>query len=265
VARFSVSDLAPAQPYWINYTGADSLHSVIDTGGAVYVQGHSRWLDNPYGGDSPASGEHVAPGGGAVDPATGKAMFWPVDMSAKMGGYQMFSNDQGVWFATDSKLWSGKYRMGIRLAPVVDPNEVTPPSKTNYALGRPATQSSQYQFARADLATDGFTFGNLNSGSTSHTWNDAQPWWQTDLGSMKKIGIIKVFNRTDCCADRLHDWTVSVLDDNNNVVWSSYQANAPSPVVSINTGGVTGRYVKVQLNHSDYLQLAEVQVFGKNF
>ena len=35
-------------------------------------------------------------------------------------------------------------------------------------------------------------------------------------------------------------------------------------MTSINTGGVNGRYVKVQLNHSDYLQLAEVQVFGKN-
>jgi hypothetical protein len=263
-ARFSVSDLSPSQPVWINYTGADSLHSVIDTGGAIYVQGHSRWLSNPYGGDSPADGEHVAPGGGAMNPATGDALFWPVDMSAKTGGYQMFSNDQGVWFATDSKLWNGKYHMGIRLAPVVPAGQTTTPAKTNYALGKSATQSSQYEFARADLAVDGFTMGNLHLGSVSHTWNDPQPWWQVDLGATTRIGVIKVFNRTDCCADRLHDWTVSVLDANNQVVWSSTQASQAANVTSINTGGVNGRYVKVQLNHSDFLQLAEVQVFGKN-
>ena len=130
-ARFSVSDLSPSQPVWINYTGADSLHSVIDTGGAIYVQGHSRWLSNPYGGDSPAEGEHVAPGGGAVDAATGEALLWPVNMSAMTGGYQMFSTSQGVWFATDGTMWNGKYHAGIRLAPVVPAGQTTPPAKTN--------------------------------------------------------------------------------------------------------------------------------------
>jgi hypothetical protein len=263
IARFSVSDLSPSKPYWINYTGADSLHSVIDTGGAVYVQGHSRWLSNPFGGDAPAEGEHVAPGGGAVDAATGEALLWPVNMSAQTGGYQMFSNSQGVWFATDGIMWNGKYHYGIRLAPVVPAGQTTPPAKTNLALGKTATQSSQYQFARADLAVDGFTMGNLHLGSVSHTLNDPMPWWQVDLGSTQKIGLIKVYNRDDCCAERLRDWTVSVLDANNQVVWSSTQADQPDPLTVLDTGGVNGRFVKVQLNHSDYLQLAEVQVMGK--
>jgi len=117
-ARFSVSDMSPTVPYWINYTGGDTLHSVIDTGAAVYVQGHSRWLDNPYGRDNAGPGAVVRTGGGAIDPVTGKALAWAPKMPQAQGGYQMYANDQGVWFATDGQRFGGKYRRGIRLAPV---------------------------------------------------------------------------------------------------------------------------------------------------
>ena len=127
-----------------------------------------------------------------------------------------------------------------------------------------AAQSSQYQYARADLAVDGFTMGNLNLGSVATALPDPQPWWQVDLGATTRIGVIKVFNRTDCCADRLHDWTVWVLERTTRWCGRRRRLTRPRMVTSINAGGVNGRYVKVQLNHSDYLQLAEVQVFGKN-
>jgi hypothetical protein len=117
-ARFSVSNLSPTVPYWINYTGGDTLHSVIDTGAAVYVQGHSRWLDNPYGADYAGPGAVERPGGGAIDPVTGKALSWSPEMPQQKGGYQIFANSQGVWFATDGLRFGGKYKRGLRLAPV---------------------------------------------------------------------------------------------------------------------------------------------------
>ena len=117
-ARFSVSNLSPTVPYWINYTGGDTLHSVIDTGAAVYVQGHSRWLDNPYGADYAGPGAVDRLGGGAIDPVTGKALPWDPAMPQTKGGYQMFANEQGVWFATDGLRFGGKYKRGLRLAPV---------------------------------------------------------------------------------------------------------------------------------------------------
>ncbi len=49
VSRFETNNLDPTAPTWINYSGGDSLKSVAVTGAAVYVQGHSRWLNNPYG------------------------------------------------------------------------------------------------------------------------------------------------------------------------------------------------------------------------
>ena len=44
-------------------------------------------------------------------------------------------------------------------------------------------------------------------------------------------------------------------------VWSSHQTSAPGPSSAISVGAA-GQYVRVQLADADYLQLAEVQVFG---
>lgn len=68
VARFETDTLNPTQPTWINYTGGDSLKSVAVTDAAIYVQGHSRWLDSPYGKDFKDEFGVDRLGGGAVSP-----------------------------------------------------------------------------------------------------------------------------------------------------------------------------------------------------
>jgi len=81
-----------------------------------------------------------------------------------------------------------------------------------------------------------------------------------DLDSSFAINNIEIHNRIDCCMDRLGDYTVSILDNNRNAVWSSHQTTYPNPVTTINAAGKTGRYVKVQLTGVNYLNLAEVKV-----
>ena len=61
-ARFETSIPNPTRPTWINYTGGDTLHSVAVTGAAVYVGGHQRWLDNPFGRDSAGTRRGLAAG-----------------------------------------------------------------------------------------------------------------------------------------------------------------------------------------------------------
>ena len=59
-ARFETANVsATAAPTWINWTGGDSLYSVAATGAAVYVGGHQRWLDNPFGQNSAGPGRRV--------------------------------------------------------------------------------------------------------------------------------------------------------------------------------------------------------------
>lgn len=118
VSRFETGNLNPVGPTWINYTGGDSLKSVAVTGSAVYVQGHSRWLDNPYGQDSKGSGAVDRLGGGAVDPVSGHALPWNPVMPQQSGGYQITPTARGVWFATDGTRFGGSYHRGIRFAPL---------------------------------------------------------------------------------------------------------------------------------------------------
>jgi hypothetical protein len=117
-ARFETNVLSPSAPTWINYTGGDSLHSVQATGAAVYVQGHSRWLDNPLGRDFAGPGAVDRKGGGAINSTTGMALPWNPVMPQVKGGYQILAVDDGVWFVTDGIRFKQRHRYGIRFVPL---------------------------------------------------------------------------------------------------------------------------------------------------
>lgn len=133
----------------------------------------------------------------------------------------------------------------------------------NLALNGTATQSSDAYDRTADLAIDGDTDGDYsNSFTGTHTQAEYYAWWQVDLGGEKQIQTISVYNRTDCCTSRLSDFTVYVLDDDGETVYSQDYDTTPSPSVTMTTGGVEGRVVRIELNEYNYLSLAEVEVFG---
>jgi hypothetical protein len=129
----------------------------------------------------------------------------------------------------------------------------------NLAFGKPATQSSTGFGAPASRAVDGNTNGSFGLGSVSHTAVDGpDQWWQVDLESVQNVGQVILFNRTDCCAQKLHDFTVSVSNDGVNWDGHSFVGVAGAYVlVPINRDA---RYVRVD-NGDGYLHLAEVQVF----
>jgi hypothetical protein len=144
---------------------------------------------------------------------------------------------------------------------------------SNMAQGKPATQSSTYPgYASAAAAVDGNTSGSFFGGSVTATNLDLYAWWQVDLGTSAAIGSIVIWNRTDCCGPRLNDYWVFVSDipfgandtpftlQNRAGTWSSHQATAPNPSTAI-AAGTQGRYVRVQLTGTNYLSLAEVQLF----
>ena len=87
-------------------------------------------------------------------------------------------------------------------------------------------QSSTYAEADSKRAHDGNVDQDYNKGSVSHTGEEKDPWWLLDLGGVKDIAKIKVFNRGDCCGDRLKDATIDVIDASLQVVWSAKIAEA---------------------------------------
>jgi hypothetical protein len=55
--------------------------------------------------------------------------------------------------------------------------------------------------------------------STTHTNDEQGAWWQVDLGSRKKISKIIIYNRTDCCVDRLSNYQVTISNKAADAVW----------------------------------------------
>jgi hypothetical protein len=117
-ARFEFGIKKPTVPTWINYTGGDTLHSVDVTPAAVYVQGHNRWLDNPYGVDSPGPGSVQRRGIGAIDSVTGKALSWNPDKPAQQGGRAFLWSGTGLWVGSDSVTVGGEYHRGLAFFPL---------------------------------------------------------------------------------------------------------------------------------------------------
>ncbi|MCW3839565.1 alpha-L-fucosidase [Micromonospora yasonensis] len=146
----------------------------------------------------------------------------------------------------------------------------------NVALGKPATQQSLAWGGVPSRAVDGNTDGAYGAGSVTHTAEPSnQAWWQVDLEASYAIDQIAVWNRTDCCANRLSNYWVLVSE--SPITADSLEAARTAPGVTalhqpgqagrptrIDLAGLRGRYVRIQLESaSNPLSLAEVQVRAK--
>jgi Domain of unknown function (DUF5122) beta-propeller len=116
-ARFETGVASPTRPTWINYTGGDTLHSVAVTDVATYVQGHQRWLDNPYGADTAGPGAVSRPGIGAIDPTSGLALSWNPTKDRGVGGKDLYVTSQGLWVGSDTTHIGHEYHARIALMP----------------------------------------------------------------------------------------------------------------------------------------------------
>ncbi|MFG3581090.1 hypothetical protein [Micromonospora chersina] len=112
------AEAAGKQPTWVNYTGGDTLLSVAITGAAVYVGGHQRWLDNPYGRNSAGAGAVSRPGIGAIHPTTGKALAWNPTKDRGVGTAELYATDRGLWVGSDTVTVAGEYHARVAFLPL---------------------------------------------------------------------------------------------------------------------------------------------------
>ena len=139
--------------------------------------------------------------------------------------------------------------------------------QTNVALGKVATQSGDGTFPNglASSAVDGNTDGNFFNGSVTHTTFMKYPNWRVELGADHQIDEIKIWNRTDCCAERLNYVSVTVFDTRGGMNWrqDSFPSAAETNPIIIPLN-VIGNIVVLTINKAEpaFLSLAEVEVFG---
>ena len=92
-----------------------------------------------------------------------------------------------------------------------------------------------------------------------HTCQQAAAWWMVDLGANKQYTItsVSIYNRSDCCDDRIVDSDIRILDESGTVVVAtqSIEAGDVKSVYNYNFGSVMGRYVRVQKKSSEGLNI----------
>lgn len=139
----------------------------------------------------------------------------------------------------------------------------------NVIFGKPAVQKDTWGAPGYDAskAVDG-DLENLSATNGS----EVQPWWQVDAGASFLIDTIAIYDRVDCCENRLANYYVFVSDtpfvstDLNTTlaqpgVWSSLQTAQAGRPTTIDVGQ-TGRYIRVQLAGINELDIAEIEAFS---
>lgn len=84
------------------------------------------------------------------------------------------------------------------------------------------TSSASAYGSNPKMIVDGNTNGSYFAMTSWHSDNVAQPRWiMVTLVKPMKISSVKVYNRTDCCWDRLSGATLNLLNADNKVIHSA--------------------------------------------
>jgi len=134
---------------------------------------------------------------------------------------------------------------------------------SNIAQNKGTAQSSTACGGVSSRATDGNTSGVWDNNSVTHTDYNAGAWWYVDLAANYDVNSVILWNRTEC-AERLSNFHVDFIAANGSTIIAqkNYSGTAGSKTV-IDASATGVRFVRVQLNGTNYLSLAEVQVMGK--
>ena len=139
-------------------------------------------------------------------------------------------------------------------------------SQVNLARGKPARQSTTGYGGNAAKAVDGNTNTRYNKRSCTHTHRASNSWWRVDLQRSSNIQKVKVFNRGDCCGNRLRNFEVRVGNQanrwNHNGKCGNRHSIQQGKSKQISCSGKAGRFVFVVLRKRDFLTLCEVEVYA---
>ncbi|KAI7809665.1 hypothetical protein IRJ41_014518, partial [Triplophysa rosa] len=142
----------------------------------------------------------------------------------------------------------------------------------NLAFKGTATQSSTYDTWLAQHAIDGVRYGPDPFGSPycSSTDYDSDPWWRLDLLDYYNITTVIIIARSDCCFVHTIGAEIRIGNSlenngNNNPICAVTPDPLPGHTTSFSCHGMEGRYVNVIMSgHTNYLNLCEVEVYGKH-
>ncbi|MFD5213473.1 PKD domain-containing protein [Microbacterium sp. NPDC058345] len=163
------------QPTWVSETGGDTAWANAITSNSVFVGGHQRWGNNPYGVDYADAGAVPRPGIMALDPISGRPLAWnPGRNPAGVAVYALLATANGLYMGSNNN-WIGNReynRPRIALFP--------------YTGDKVHTTATAELDGRVYLgSTSGGTTNVLyrvNAGGSAVASSDAGPDWIDDSG-----------------------------------------------------------------------------------
>lgn len=138
----------------------------------------------------------------------------------------------------------------------------------NVALGRPAEQSSLCEWSHYFTAQGpaGGVNGHVSGFFGFHTGEEDRPWWQVDLGTVRALNEVRIYNRVDGARDRARTLQVLLSDDGS--AWHRVHDQAGYTFDGANRrplrvllAGRSARFVRLQLDERNYLHLDEVEIY----
>ncbi|XP_064632990.1 uncharacterized protein LOC135491202 [Lineus longissimus] len=146
----------------------------------------------------------------------------------------------------------------------------------NIALGKPTLQFDRAFYGDASRAVDGNKDQQFISDSCTHTSGRSDTstnnWWAVDLETKRDVRTVVLYNRADCCGERLANFDIVVTNQEPTpgqklqYTQSEVCAHQGPPVQQGGTATFTctnriGRYVAVVQPSKLPLTLCEVEVF----
>jgi PKD repeat protein len=153
------------QPTWTTYTGGDTTYAVEVTESAVYVGGHFRWSNNPFGSDAPGRGAVERSGIAALDPANGMPFQWNPGRTRGVGVFDLLATSQGLWMASDTDETGGETHQKIAMFPTAG-GETLPAQYTGTLPGNVYSGGTATVNSLGHRSFDGTTAGAVTGDDT---------------------------------------------------------------------------------------------------
>ena len=142
----------------------------------------------------------------------------------------------------------------------------------NLALRRPTAQSSTLTGGDSWHAVDGNTDAVWANGSLSHTRQSdytVPAWWEVNLDGLRAISGVVVYNRSDCCIDRLSNYRIFVSRFDTSVPFNSRESTLlpAHPFRASDLGSYTAwngfaQSIRIDIPAGNDLHMAEFKVLA---
>uniref|UniRef100_A0A3B4ZQV5 Si:ch211-215k15.4 n=1 Tax=Stegastes partitus TaxID=144197 RepID=A0A3B4ZQV5_9TELE len=130
-----------------------------------------------------------------------------------------------------------------------------------------AAQSTVSSDGLPSHAVSGCSSGVYGNLCCTHTVLQRDPWWRVDLLAVHKVSAVTIFNRVDCCAERLLGAQILIGNSLENNGMKNPRCGAIFSLDNRRTftfqcNLMEGRYVTVAIPGDNVLTLCEVEVYA---